>query len=70
MGRSTNASTSFFECRRWTGKPRLQEADKSADLRWFDLEDLPDPVVPHELHVMTALRDGTLPPIVTHGFDG
>ena len=60
----------FFECRRWTGKPRLQEADKSADLRWFDPEDLPDPVVPHELHVMTALRDGTLPPIVAHGFDG
>jgi 8-oxo-dGTP diphosphatase len=39
-------------------------------VRWFDLEDLPDPVVPHELHVMTALRDGTLPPVVTHGFDG
>jgi 8-oxo-dGTP diphosphatase len=60
----------FFECRRWTGEPRLQEADKSVDLRWFDLDALPDRVVPHELQVMTALRDGTLQPVVTHGFPG
>jgi 8-oxo-dGTP diphosphatase len=60
----------FFECRRWTGEPRLQEVDKSVDLRWFDLDALPDPVVPHELQVMTELRDGTLQPVVTHGFPG
>ena len=58
----------FFECRRWAGTPRTQEADKSADLRWFDLTTLPEPVVPHEHQVMTALRDGTLGAIVTHGF--
>ena len=58
----------FFECRRWAGTPRTQEADKSADLRWFDLAALPDPVVPHEHQVMTALRDGSLRAIVTHGF--
>jgi 8-oxo-dGTP diphosphatase len=38
------------------------------DLRWFDLGALPEPVVPHELQVMTALRDGSLQPIVTNGF--
>jgi 8-oxo-dGTP pyrophosphatase MutT (NUDIX family) len=58
----------FFECRRWTGEPRTVEFDKSVDLRWFDLDALPKPVVPHELQVMTALRDGILQPIVTHGF--
>jgi 8-oxo-dGTP diphosphatase len=58
----------FFECRSWSGQPRLQESDKSVGLRWFDLDALPEPVVPHELQVMTALRDGTLRPIVTHGF--
>jgi 8-oxo-dGTP pyrophosphatase MutT (NUDIX family) len=58
----------FFECRRWTGEPRTVEADKSADLRWFDQDALPDPVVPHELQVMTALRKGTLQPVITHGF--
>jgi 8-oxo-dGTP diphosphatase len=60
----------FFECRRWAGEPRTQETDKSADLRWFPLDDLPDPVVPHEQQVMTAVRAGNLRPIVTHGFDG
>jgi 8-oxo-dGTP diphosphatase len=58
----------FFECRRWIGTPRTQEADKSADLRWFPLHALPELVVPHEHRVMTALRDGKLLPIVTHGF--
>lgn len=58
----------FFECRRWSGTPVTREPDKSADLRWFDLDALPEPVVPHELQVMTALNDGTLRPVVTHGF--
>jgi hypothetical protein len=39
------------------------------DLRWFGLDALPEPVVPHELQVMAALRDGTLRPVVTHGFE-
>jgi 8-oxo-dGTP pyrophosphatase MutT (NUDIX family) len=60
----------FFECRRWAGQPETQEADKSADLRWFALDGLPEPVVPHEHQVMTAVRDGSLRPIVTHGFPG
>jgi 8-oxo-dGTP diphosphatase len=59
----------FLECRSWTGEPRTQDADKSADLRWFDLAALPDPVVPHELLVLTGLRDGDLRPIATFGFD-
>jgi 8-oxo-dGTP diphosphatase len=58
----------FFECRRWSGEPRLQETDKSADLRWFDLAGLPDPVVPHEHQVLQGMRDGGLAPVVTHGF--
>ena len=58
----------FFSCRTWTGDPRRVEQAKSADLRWCSLDDLPEPVVPHELQVMTALRDGTLQPVVTHGF--
>ena len=58
----------FFECRRWAVTPRIQEADKSADLRWFPLDALPEPVVPHEHQVMTAVRDGRLLPIVRHGF--
>ena len=58
----------FLLATAWSGEPRIIEPDKCADLRWFSLHDLPTPVVPHELQVIEALRDGTLRPIVTHGF--
>jgi 8-oxo-dGTP pyrophosphatase MutT (NUDIX family) len=58
----------FFELRRWRGDPRLLEEDKAADLRWFRLDALPAPVVPHELFVLDRLRDGGLAPVVTYGF--
>jgi len=58
----------FFECRRWAGEPRRHEADKAAELRWFDLAALPDPVVPHELRVLEGVRSGALPPLLVHGF--
>ena len=58
----------FFASTAWSGEPRIVEPEKCADLRWFPLEALPHPVVPHELAVLTALRDGTLEPIITFGF--
>jgi 8-oxo-dGTP diphosphatase len=58
----------FFECRQWTGEPRLLEADKAADLRWFALDALPTPVVPHELVVLETLAHGGPAAIVTYGF--
>jgi 8-oxo-dGTP pyrophosphatase MutT (NUDIX family) len=59
----------FFECRQWQGEPSRRETDRCADLRWFDLAALPEPVVPHELQVLTGLRAGDLPSVATHGFD-
>jgi 8-oxo-dGTP diphosphatase len=58
----------FFCCRRWAGDPLLLEAAKAADLRWFPLAELPEPVVPHERYVLDGLRAGTLPTITTYGF--
>jgi 8-oxo-dGTP pyrophosphatase MutT (NUDIX family) len=58
----------FFTCRRWTGTPRLLESAKAADLGWFRLDALPDPVVPHERAMFEALRGGGPPAITTHGF--
>ncbi len=58
----------FFAVRHWEGEPRLLEPDKAGDLRWFDLDRLPDPVVPHELYVLDHLRAGDLAAVVTHGF--
>ena len=58
----------FLLATSWAGEPQILETDKCAELRWFGVHDLPTPVVPHELQVIEALRDGTLQPIVTHGF--
>lgn len=58
----------FFTARSWTGEPRIVEAEKAADLRWCRLDDLPDPVVPHERAVLEALRTGTAEAYSTFGF--
>jgi 8-oxo-dGTP pyrophosphatase MutT (NUDIX family) len=58
----------FFGCHRWAGEPRLLEAAKAADLGWFPLAALPEPVVPHERYVLDALREKSLPTITTFGF--
>lgn len=58
----------FFTCRRWTGEPRTMEPGRSAGLRWCALDDLPDPVVPHERFVLDGLRCGDLPAITAFGF--
>lgn len=58
----------IFTCRRWEGEPRILEPHKCADLRWFDLDDLPEPVVPHERLVIEGIARGDLPAIVAVGF--
>ena len=58
----------FFAARSWTGEPRIVEAAKCADLRWFPLDALPDPVVPHERVVLEALRTGNVPALTHFGF--
>lgn len=60
----------FFECRHWSGEPRLMEPEKASDLRWYALDNLPEPFVPHELYVMKKLNDGQhLPAIINQGFE-
>ncbi len=58
----------FFTARTWSGQPRLVEPDQAADLRWYPLTARPDPVVPHELAVLDALRTGTTTAYSTFGF--
>jgi 8-oxo-dGTP pyrophosphatase MutT (NUDIX family) len=45
----------FFTSRSWSGEPRIIEPEKCADLRWWPLSALPDPVVPHERLALTSL---------------
>jgi len=57
----------FFACRSWTGEPRIVEPAKCAALEWFALDDLPDPVVPHERFVLDRLGT-SLDAYTTFGF--
>lgn len=45
----------FFLARAWDGEPTRVEGARSAGIGWFDLADLPEPVVPHELYVLKML---------------
>jgi 8-oxo-dGTP diphosphatase len=58
----------FFTARDWSGEPTILEPDKCADLRWCALDDLPQPVVPHELMALRSL--GTGAKYLAHGFEG
>ena len=58
----------FFTCRSWSGEPRIVEPTKAAALEWFALDQLPDPVVPHELVVLRGLTAG-IAPYSTFGFE-
>jgi len=58
----------FFTARSWSGEPRIVEAAKAASLQWCRLDDLPDPVVPHERAVLDGLRSGTTTAYSTFGF--
>jgi 8-oxo-dGTP pyrophosphatase MutT (NUDIX family) len=58
----------FFTARTWTGEPRIVEPAKCADLRWYPLDALPEPVVPHERVVLEGIRAGSLPALTHFGF--
>nr|WP_157423526.1 NUDIX domain-containing protein [Agromyces lapidis] len=58
----------FFAIDDWAGEPRLLETQKAAALEWFPIDALPEPVVPHELRVLEAMRDGHLEPVTLFGF--
>ncbi|MFD6895036.1 NUDIX domain-containing protein [Rhodococcus sp. NPDC060086] len=58
----------FVECRSWSSEPRLMEPEKAAALQWFDVEELPTPMVPHEEFVLGALCSGSLMPLHCIGF--
>jgi len=56
----------FFTCTVWSGVPQVLEPKKSVGLRWFALDALPDPVVPHEQWVLEHLKDGGLESVLLY----
>ena len=58
----------FLTVDRWHGEPTILEPGKCAALAWHRLDDLPEPVVPHERAVLELLAKGAVPPVLTWGF--
>lgn len=58
----------FVTTRRWTGEPTIQEPEKCVALGWFSPASLPEPMVPHERHLLELLAAGPVPAIVSVGF--
>ena len=59
----------FFTCSRWSGEPRVMEPAKSAGVRWFPLDELPERTVPHERQALELVAaGGDIPAYVTRGF--
>ncbi len=48
----------FLTAKKWKGEPTLVEKDKSDDIGWFDMENLPDNIVPHVKEVILNSRKG------------
>jgi 8-oxo-dGTP pyrophosphatase MutT (NUDIX family) len=58
----------FLTARRWTGEPTVREPEKCTELGWFAPSRPPQPMVPHEGHVLALLASGRVPPIVSYGY--
>ncbi|MDO8106829.1 NUDIX domain-containing protein [Isoptericola sp. b441] len=59
----------FFAAHTWSGEPGVREPHRTADMRWFSLDELPEPVVPHELEVLRALATGKVPAVLAIRMD-
>ena len=50
----------FFRATEWGGTATNNEPDKCAEVRWFDLNDLPSNMVPYAAFVLAEVRKGKL----------
>ena len=50
----------FFTTKKYSGTPKIMEPDKCDDLRWFDIENLPDNIFPRIKNVLININKGIL----------
>ena len=48
----------FLKASAWSGDVANMEPEKCDDLRWFDIEDLPDNTIPYIRHAIENYRKG------------
>jgi ADP-ribose pyrophosphatase YjhB (NUDIX family) len=58
----------FFTARSWAGEPTIREPQKCADLRWFNLDELPSAISSYERLVLDAIARDSVPPFTSFGF--
>jgi len=47
----------FFTAENWEGAPKIIEPHKCDDLDWFDLDNLPDNVIPYIRQAITCFKE-------------
>jgi ADP-ribose pyrophosphatase YjhB (NUDIX family) len=47
----------FFTAKNWESEPKIMEPHKCDDLNWFDLDNLPDNIIPYIKQVIACLRE-------------
>ncbi|MER5893331.1 NUDIX domain-containing protein [Streptomyces sp. NPDC001876] len=48
----------FFRALRWEGEPKLWKPDKYAKWEWWNIKDLPEPIVPYARAAIEGIRAG------------
>ncbi|WP_435260463.1 NUDIX domain-containing protein [Streptomyces sp. 1222.5] len=48
----------FFRALRWEGEPKLREPDKCVQWEWWNVKELPEPVVPYTRAAIEGIRAG------------
>jgi len=47
----------FIQAKRWNGTPRIMEPDKCDDMKWFDIDKLPDNTIPYIRQAIQMIRN-------------
>lgn len=48
----------YFVCSHFTGEPQIGEPEKCSELKWFDLENLPDDLIGDRKQAVAAYKNG------------
>lgn len=49
---------SYFICTEFVGEPRICEPEKCSEIKWFDLDDLPDDLIDDRKYALNAYFSG------------